>query len=257
MEEADYRMPAEPTGQKPQKVRSARAAASGGSVLRRLGFWGLGLVLACAILVSLAGLALVMMPVSLLVRNLDSPVIEAVYGSLRNGRADLQGDYRLDWQSTLGLGHIGTPFTLRGPDTRVTGTARIGLAGLQLTEIDGRAGPGLARLVPGAWTCDMTARVAGVTLVWGWRSVQAEGQVTTPQGTCTKADRETGIPPLTLDLQNDGRDAVAHLRTPDSPPMAVLHIRRDRVLDLRIDPAAAEVFPALPRGGPITLQLPF
>lgn len=257
MKGADHRMPEEPTGQTPQKVRSARAAGSGGSILRRLGFWSLGLVLAFAILVSLAGLAVVMMPASLLLRNLNSPVVGAIYGSLRDGRADLQGGYRLEWQSALGWGYIGTPFTLSGPDTRVTGMARIGLTAVQLNTVEGRAGPGLAQMVPGAWNCDMTARLADVGFAWGWRSAGADGQVTTPGGTCTKGDRETAIPPLTLDLQSDGADAMAILRAQDAPPMAIAHIRRNRVLDLRIEPAAAEVFPALPRGGPITLQLPF
>ena len=198
-----------------------------------------------------------MMPVSLLIRNHNIPGVDAVYGSLWTGRADLRGDYRLEWSSKLGWGHLETPITLSGADTRVTGAASFGVTGVALKQVTGRAGPGLAQLIPGAWQCDMTARVSDVAGSWGWFSVGAAGQVSTPEGSCEKGNRSIDIPPLSLDLTSEGPDAVATLREPDAPPMAVARIRRDRVVDIRIEPTAADVFPALPRSGPITLQVPF
>lgn len=250
-------MPEAPSEQKPQKARSTRGVGSGRSAMRRLGVWVLGFGVASAILVSLAGLAVMMMPVSLLMRNLNVPAVETVFGSLRQGRADLQGDYRLEWHSAPGWGHIETPFTLSGADTRVTGIARLGLTGLRLEEVNGRAGPQLARWVPGAWRCNMTARLSDVGFAWGWRSAHAEGQVTTPEGSCAKGQRNIDVPPLALDLRSDTPNAVALLRRQDAPPMAMAIIRRDRIVDLRIEPDAADVFPALPRGGPTSLQFPF
>lgn len=240
------------------KARSTAASGTGRSVLRGLGRLALGVGLTCLILVSLAGLCAVMMPVTVLTRNLNlGPSVVAVYGSLREGRADLAGDYRLDWTTSLHAFHLATPVTLTGPDTRVDATLRTGLTGIRLEAANGRAGPGLAQLVPGAWGCDMTARVTDVGFAWTWSRASASGEVTTPQGTCGKDGRNLDVPPLALQLGTEGADAVASLRTGQAPPMADLRLRRDRVIDITIRPEAAKVFPQLPRGGPIRLQLPF
>lgn len=189
-----------------------------------------------------------------------TPAIVAVYGSVRTGRARMQGDYRINWNSSvriLPLPHLASTFVLEGGDTRVTGQARAGLTGLSVTDVKGRAGPGLAQLVPGAWQCDMTARVTAVTFAWLWRSAGASGKVDTPAGTCSKNASEVKIPPLTLNLRNDDADALISLLLNNQRLLAEVRISRERVLDIRIEPAAADVFPQLPRSGPINLQLPF
>ena len=182
-----------------------------------------------------------------------------VHGSLRNGNATLKGGYRLRWQSNakvLWLPHLATEFVLEGADTRVTGVIQTGVRGIALANASGRAGPDLAAMVPGAWACDMMARISDVSFNWGWRSTGGSGDITTPQGSCAKAGREITLPPLILSFSDVDWGALATL-TSDTAPLATVLIRRERQLDIAIQPAAADVFPQLPRGGPITLQLPF
>lgn len=182
-----------------------------------------------------------------------------VHGSLRIGSATLLGGYRLSWQTgakVLWLPHLATEFVLEGADTRVTGVIETGAQGIALSNASGRAGPGLAGMIPSAWACDMTARVNDVSFNWGWRSASGSGDVTTPQGSCSKEDREITLPPLALSLGDMSRDALITL-TSDATPLATVLVRRERQLDIAIQPAAADVFPQLPRAGPIMLQLPF
>lgn len=241
-------------------TRSGSAAAIPRGWLRGLGRWAVGLAVTCGILISLAGLGIVAAPVSLLTRNLNlAPTIVAVYGSLRSGRAELLGGYQLSWNSRaslLWLPHLVTDFTLEGGDTRITGAVQTGMGGIALQGASGRAGPGLAQLVPGAWDCEITARVADVSFMWGWRSAGASGEITTPQGVCRTAGREVDVPPLKLVMANAGRGALTTLTTVQTQ-LATISISRDRRLGISIAPAAADVFPQLPRGGPITLDLPF
>ncbi|WP_037967744.1 hypothetical protein [Sulfitobacter guttiformis] len=213
------------------------------------------------ILVSLIGISGVVMPVSLITRNTDlSPAVIAVYGSIRSGKADLKGGYQLEWHSSAGvlwLPHLRTEFVLEGADSRVTGTLRTGLRGIKARDVAGRAGPGLAQLVEGAWLCDMTARLSDVNFGWYWRSAQASGLVSTPQGTCSKDGRQITVPSLTLVLGQVERDASLVLTGAQEAALATVRVRRERRIDIEILPAAADVFPQLPRGGPINLQLPF
>lgn len=245
----------------PPKDLPAPAAARARRALPAMMRWGVGVVLTCAILVSLAGIVAIMMPVSLFTRNLNlAPAVLAVYGSLRAGRADLAGGYQIHWKTRVNivaLPHLATSFTLEGGDTLVTGDIETGPGGIALRGADGRAGPGLAQLVPGAWNCDMTARVRDVGFVWGWRRAAANGAITTPEGTCAKGRREISLPVLALQLRRDGADAVAVLTGAQAAQLAEIRVSRTRVLAIEIQPAAAEVFPEFPRGGPISLSLPF
>jgi hypothetical protein len=245
----------------PPKDLPKAAAATGWQPLRVLLRWGAGLILTCGILVSLAGVAGVMMPVSLFTRNMNlAPAVVAVYGSLRAGRAELAGGYRLEWNSSaefLTLPHLATRFTLEGSDTRVTGEVQTGMFGIALSEGNGRAGPGLAQLVPGAWACDMTARLDGIGARWGWRKVTATGVITTPEGRCEKNGSDIAIPPLALRLRSEGREGVMTLTVEQTGELAEIRVSRTRQLGIVVQPAAADVFPQLPRGGPIRLTLPF
>jgi hypothetical protein len=211
--------------------------------------------------VSLAVTVAMVIPVSLFTRNLNlEPAVTATYGSLRAGRADLAGGYQVRWNTSFNvvtLPHLATRFTLEGDDTRITGAIETGLRGIALRDAQGRAGPGLAQLVPGAWACDMMASLRDVGFVWGWRRAAAKGGITTPQGTCAKGAREISMPPLALQLRSAGRDAAAVLNGAQETQLAEIRISRGRVLGIAIEPAAAEVFPQLPRGGPIRLSLPF
>lgn len=242
------------------KAPSEPSAATFGMPLRWLKRLALGLALTCVILVSLIGVSLAMMPVSLLTRNMNlAPAVVAVYGSPRIGQMDLAGGYRLSWTSGFEapVPRLVTEFTFVGADTRVTGTLRAGLTGLAIADVSGRAGPGLAQLVPGAWSCDMTAVVSDFSFGWGWRRATASGTVTTPAGACRKGGREITMQPLTLALGSAGPDALATLTGAQSERLAEVTIGRDRSLGIAIEPAAADVFPQLPRGGPINLQMPF
>jgi hypothetical protein len=218
-------------------------------------------VLACVSLVLLARFVLLSVPASYVTQNVNlAPAVQAVHGSLRRGEAALSGGYLLSWNSRTPLWplpHLRSDFTLTGPDSRLTGTATAGLAGFALSDTGGRAGPGLAQLVPGAWDCDMTARVDGLHFAWTWRSAGAAGRIETPAGRCTRGERSVDIPALNLALDSAGNDARARLTADGLGEIATLLLRRDRVLEAAIAPAAAQIFQVLPSGGPINLQLPF
>lgn len=189
-----------------------------------------------------------------------APVVVASYGSAGLGQMVLAGGYRLSWTSRPAFSagpHLATDIEMTGADTRITGTLRLGLGGVALHGLSGRAGPGLARLLPGGAECSVTASLDDVALRWGWRHVTASGALATPAGTCQIAGQALTLPPLTLALATERGDAVLVLRAADPDPLATLRIRRDRYLNVDIAPAAADVFPQLPRGGPISLQLPF
>ncbi len=245
----------------PLKRPATPAAGTDRNALRSLGRWLFVGLLACAILITVVLVCAWRMPASLLTRNMDfPPAVQGVYGSVRDGGATLQGGYRLRWESRISvfaLPHLTSDLTLEGPDTRVTAKARVGVTGVEVGNANGRAGPGLAAFVPGAWQCDMVARVSQVGFGWHWRKVRATGNIDTPQGSCTKAGRSVEIPPLALALQNDGPNALVVLTSDANAQVARARIRCDRVLELEIAPAAADIFPQLPRGGPINLQLPF
>jgi len=218
----------------------------------------LGLGLTFLILVSTAGFCVVMMPLTVVTRNLNlDPVVVAVYGSLREGRAYIKGGYRVDWHSRLRLFHLETPLTFTGPDSRIDGIMRTNLAGVSVNGLEGRAGPGLMQLVPGALKCEVTARVSRVGFTWTWTKVASDGEITTPSGNCRKEGRNLTAPPLTLRFDADGSDAIAILRSGQAPPMVDLRLRRDRILEISILPSAEAVFPRLPRGGLSTLEIPF
>lgn len=242
-------------------TRSRSAAAVPLTPLRRGWYWALGLVATSGILAFAALVCLIVAPVSIVTRNLNlTPAVVAVHGSLRAGRAELLGGYQLDWQSHARMSllpYLATDFTLSGEDTRLVGEVETGAHGILLDALSGRAGPGLAQWVPGAWTCTMTARVAEVSFLWGWRRAAASGMITTPEGTCTKNAQTITLPPLELALTADGTDAVVALSATQDEPLASVRIRRERRLDIVVLPAAADVFPQLPRGGPINMQLPF
>jgi len=187
-----------------------------------------------------------------------APTVVDVHGSLRRGRATLLGGYQLSWESgakLLWLPHLATEFVLEGDDTRVTGRINTGLSGLALVDAKGRAGPNLAGVIPGAWDCNMSARINDVSFRWGWRKASAAGDITTPLGSCTKNGRAQNIPALTLSLVSVGPDALVTL-TSDTTLATVL-VKRTRRADIAILPASADIFPQVPRGGPINLQLPF
>ncbi|MCX7560523.1 hypothetical protein OS190_13180 [Sulfitobacter sp. F26204] len=201
------------------------------------------------------------MPLSLLTRNMNlAPAVVTLYGSLRKGRADLVGGYQVAWTTTpafFALPHLATSFTLDGSDSRVTGEVQYGFSGITLQGVQGRAGPGLARLVPGAWRCDMTANLRDVGFFWGWRRAAASGVITTAEGTCAMKQRKISLPPLALRLRGDGTDAIATLTGRQASELAEIKLRRARTLDIEIQPTAADIFPQFPRGGPINLSLTF
>lgn len=239
----------------------SKAPAAGKGRGWRIGV-GIGLlVVACAILLMLAAMLAMRMPVSLLTRNLDlPPAVVALRGSVMAGRAVLDGGNALQWNSdvrVLPLPHLRTDLTLEGPDTRLTGWIRTGFGGIAMNALSGRAGPGLAAIATGAWDCDMNATVRDVSLSWTWQRAGASGEVTTPEGVCRMGSQEAALPPLRVDLSRDGKDAVARLSSDGLGQIAQARLARARHIDLTIDPAMADIFPGLPRGGPIRLQLPF
>ena len=243
----------------PQKDLTIRGGATG-----RLHGLRYGLVLAavtCCILFLMIGMIFAVAPISIVTRNTNlAPTIIDIHGSLRRGRATLEGGYVLSWQtaaSVLWVPHLDTRYVLEGNDTRITGALTTGPRGIALHDTQGRAGPGLAGLIEGAWECDMTARVTDVSFSWGWRSAAASGGLSTPEGSCSKSGQTVDVPPLVMTLGSEGNDAVIALSAKDAQPMATVKIRRKRVFDILIQPSALKVFPQLPSSGPIALQLPF
>ena len=199
-------------------------------------------------------------PVSLTASSITGLAqVRTVYGSLRHGQADLAGGYVVTWRTRPALrpwpGLAGT-VALAGDDTRLGGSLALFPDRLGLSALSGRAGPGLAGLVPGAWRCDASVRVDGVALAWRLRRVTAGGGASLPATTCAKGEARIDLPPLDLALTTEDRAGVARL-SGGGTPLATATLRRERRVDIDIRPEASRVFPALPAGGPLALSVPF
>ncbi|WP_159456699.1 hypothetical protein [Roseivivax jejudonensis] len=230
----------------------------GASWLSRIAFF---LGLACVGLGTLGGALLYLAPLTILTRTLDlPPQVHAVYGTLRNGGADLAQGYTLTWLTRPGLrpwpGFGGT-LRLEGGDTRLEGDLRFFPREIGITAVSGRAGPGLARLVPGAWRCGITARVDDVTLLKAGGAARADGRVTLPAGTCAKGAREIALPEQNLIFSTEDDTAAALLDAGGNRPLANFRIDGAGRATLSILKEAAEIYPALPKNGPLTLEYAF
>ncbi len=218
-------------------------------------------LIACVTFAVLTGAVLLYAPLSIVTRSLDlPPQVEAVYGTLLKGRADLAGGYVLSWDNAPSLAPwpgLGGALLLEGEDTRLTGDLRAFPTEMGVQKLDGRAGPGLATLIPGAYECAMSARISGVTLLWSGNAAQALGAVTLPAGECRRAARVVSVPTLNLELATRGSDAVAVLTDGDATRLASATVTGEMRAEVRVEPALARFVPALPKGGPITLQYQF
>ena len=228
---------------------------------RRLWAVGIGSAVTCGVLVSLASLFVLMMPVSLVTRNLNLDRHDiAFYGSVREGRAELEGGYRIDWRMQAGLFSLGGPVRVTGGDTRLTGQMQLDLSGASLAGLQGRIGAGFVAAFLDRWRCDreVQVQVREASFGWGWVSRSASGEATITPGRCRhERGREVVLPGLELRLGRDGTDAVATLSTYAQEPVLDLRLRQGRMLDLVIQPAAGAILPQLPRGGPMQLTFGF
>ena len=244
-----------------------RARTRGGfaGAFVRLLFRGLSaLFVACLTLGVLAAAILFAAPVDLFISSdRVSPQVRALYGTLAQGRADLIGGYTLTWDLAPGLSPwpgVKGDVEMEGADTRLSGIVFGHPFGTGFQQLEGRAGPGLTALVPGAFYCDMTASLSNVGLWWLWpkSAFAADGTITLPEGRCTRGRQSVALPALDLSLQTIGADAVATLRNQRSGmTLAEAMVAGERTLGLRIEPEAAEIFPVLPSSGQINLRYPF
>ncbi|WP_152461439.1 hypothetical protein [Roseivivax sp. THAF30] len=217
--------------------------------------------IACVGLGALGGALLYLAPMTILTRSLDlPPQVHAVYGTLRMGGADLPQGYTLTWSTRPGLrpwpGFGGT-LRLEGSDTRLVGDLRLYPREIGIAAVSGRAGPGLAQLVPGAWRCGMTARVDEVTLLKAGGATRADGRVTLPAGTCAKGARDVELPEQNLIFSTEDNTAAGRLDAGGDRPLAYFQIDGAGRAILSILEAAADIYPALPKNGPLTLEYSF
>ncbi len=190
------------------------------------------------------------------------PQITAIYGTLWRGRAQIEGGYTLVWDAAPGALLRATAqydLTLEGADTRLTGVASLTPWAVAVTDLTGRAGPGLLQLVPDipVKACQSRAVVDVRSLRLTRRAAAADGQLTIDAGACTDIfDRTQTVPAMTLDLLTQGTDAVAILRDRDGQ-LGQFTLAGDRRFIARVAPEGATLVPGLPTSGPIILEYPF
>ncbi|MCE0507390.1 hypothetical protein LR948_18720 [Roseivivax sp. GX 12232] len=209
----------------------------------------------------MGGALLYLAPVTILTSSRDlPPQVEALYGSLREGRAVLSSGHQLSWRTRPGLGpwpgFLGE-IRLEGGRTEIAGRLRLHWRRLGVEGLSGRAGPGLAALVPGAWSCERAADLSGVTLLWQGGAPRAGGGLDLPAGRCTKGGSEIALPDQRLDFGTGDKSARARLRAGELGEIASLEVTAARRAHLRISPEAGRVYPVLPRGAPIALDYDF
>lgn len=190
------------------------------------------------------------------------PQVTGLYGSVWRGRATLDGGYMLNWDlrgpSILGARAV-ADWTMQGPDTQLSGVMTVTTRGGRLTDVAGRAGPGLLALLPGSPLTDCTSRavVDVQTLAWVKDSARAAGVVQIDAGTCNDLlGRAMVVPQMVLDLSAQGNDARAVLSDRDGK-LAQVTVTGDRRLILRVEPEGATLVPGMPTGGPMIVEYPF
>lgn len=187
--------------------------------------------------------------------------ITALYGSVWHGRADLTDGYSLTWQtqwSALLRGRIVAVAEVSGPDTLVTGTFWRSPRAMGLTDVTGRAGPGLLALAPGQplRSCTGRAVVAVDEASLAPDAARAGGQVTTEAARCVdRSGRQIDLPPMTLTLSTTGADAQAELTGP-AGALAQATVAGGRRLILRIESDGARLVPGMPSSAPTILEYP-
>lgn len=222
-----------------------------------------GLAVSCLIALIYVVTLVATMPADALRHFVSIPrQITALYGTVWHGRADLMGDYVLNWDhraSHLIRLRATVDARLSGDDTQLTGTMSGGPFTVSLHDAMGRAGPGLLALVPGLAVATCTTQavvdVAEVTLTRG--AARADGRITVDAGTCTEVSgRIDPVPPLDILLDTVGNDARAQVTT-DGTSLAEVIVVGDRRLILTLQPDGSALIPGLPTGAPITLEYPF
>ncbi len=188
--------------------------------------------------------------------------IEAVQGSIWNGRATLAGGHSLTWATqapALLTGRLSGAIVLTGEGTRITGTLSATPFRIEGTGIEGRAGSALLALAEGMPDVTCTARgIVDIARLSATRSgFAADGTVQIEPGACTEpSGRETPVPAMVLSLTTEGDDALARLTSGDTLFLTA-RVQGDRRIALQVEPDGARNVPGLPTGAPILLDFPF
>ncbi|MGR3467239.1 MAG: type II secretion system protein N [Shimia sp.] len=216
------------------------------------------LLTASVLLVSLALSA----PVSLVsqFRPLP-PQVQSLTGTLRAGRAVLDGGITLTWRAdwaALWRARYAADLRLTGPETLIEAQGWADWRTVGLRDATGRAGPELLALVPGAARCDGGAALAIARIAIARDAYAATGDITTRAATCRgPALPEVAVPPLRIALSSEGDGARAQVTAEDGTPYAEALVTPDRRARIRIEPAGARLVPGLPSSAPTELDLPF
>ena len=153
---------------------------------------------------------------------------------------------------------IAADVALAGPDSAVDGIARLTPSRWALSDLGGRAGPGLLRLAPGlGLDCDSRASVAVPMIEWSRAAVRADGAIDVAAGTCRANGREAPLPETRIVIEEDGDTARAVARAEDGTVLGSLRVTPSRRATLRVEPAGASLVPGMPRGAATTLEFPF
>ena len=210
------------------------------------------------LLVSLA----ISAPLNVLTRfRAPPPQVEALSGTLTDGRARLTGGSVLIWRARWGdliRGRITADVLLTGPETRIEGRAWAGFVGSGLSDATGRAGPELLALFPIAADCRGRATVSINEISVSRDAMRASGDIRTSDAVCRAPGQgDIAVPPLVIALDSDGNDAIARIATGPGERLGEVRVMPTRRARIRIEPAGARLIPGLPASAPMELELPF
>ena len=194
-------------------------------------------------------------PAALLIRDPDTLTLG---GTIWRGTASLSAGHEVAWTvapfRSLATASFAVDWTLTGPNTDIAGQGALGLFGLTVSDVSGRADTALiAALLPGlAVPCEIEARVDLRSLQWTRTGFAGDGLLRSAPASCGGPDAETGVPALLGALSSQNGTLIARVARATAPEVTVAtaSLAPSGRLIAALRPEAAGMFPGIPTGAP-------
>lgn len=195
------------------------------------------------------------------------PQIVHLSGTAWNGAAMTRGGFAAGWTidpwaSVLELAVI-ADWTLAGPDTRLSGRARIGPGRYRLEGVSGVAGwPLVAAALSGLpFACDPNARVELERLEVDPAGFDAAGRLSTGAGVCREpppSGAPVAVPALVGQLRSVQGGVHLGVAARERPEIALgeLLVHAEGRLIVTVHPAGAALVPGMPSSGASIVEIP-
>jgi hypothetical protein len=191
----------------------------------------------------------------------------ALSGSIWHGKASLPGNSALVWtanplRSLAGL-TVAVDWTLRGPDSEISGQARLRPHSIVLDRVSGQTGAGLllAFFPEVTLQCQGAARVDLRHISVSRTALEADGDIRSTEAVCAQPGTDPrSIPPLVASFSSAGGQLRAQMAAQAAPEngLATASLEPNGKLIAEVRPQAASIIPGLPQlaagSGPFRLE---